>query len=578
MALSDLDFLKRLLSGGVALPAAPRAEAPPPNVVEQVVARLDGWVNPATGLGTTRDKRQAGFFLFEPLTLQQCRELYRGSGIAARAVDLLPDEMVREGFEVRVPDDADAARYTATRHQELGTLGAIHQALVRARVEGGAALYLGVDDGRAPSTPLDWGRVRRLTHLTVLESDELLAESHYAEPLQKGYGEVALWRLHARMPGSYLAAGGELVHASRVVHFPGVRVGRLEAVQNYGHGDSIYNRLGAALRDWESAHDGSAALLQDASQGVFKQKGLAQLLQAGKGALMRQRFLEMDYWRSMLRAIVIDSEEDFSRVATSFGGVAETLDRHSLRVSGILGYPVTLLFGQAPAGLQATGEADLENFRNKASAAQVKEAQPAVETITRLLLLEREGPTRGREPESWEVWWRPLVKLGRKEEAEVRKLVADTDAVYMDKGVTSAAEVGVSRFGGGQWSAETTIDLEIRAELEAPDPAPSPEMPGAPASPPGEAPLATTALNGGQVGAAQALVMAVVRRELPRETGVAMLRAFFQLSPADAETIMGPAGRTFFADAPAPAGAGGLESLAPEEPPSTPSLPGEAAE
>ena len=53
------------------------------------------------------------------------------------------------------------------------------------------------------------------------------------------------------------------------------------------------------------------------------------------------------------------------------------------------------------------------------------------------------------------------------------------------------------------------------------------------------------ALNGAQVQAAQGIVESVAIGDLPRDTGVAMLSAFFNLPPAQAETIMGTVGRGF---------------------------------
>ena len=58
---------------------------------------------------------------------------------------------------------------------------------------------------------------------------------------------------------------------------------------------------------------------------------------------------------------------------------------------------------------------------------------------------------------------------------------------------------------------------------------------------------ADTALNGAQVQAAQDVISSVAARELPRETGVAMLVEFFNIDAARAEKVMGPVGRTFFA-------------------------------
>lgn len=49
-------------------------------------------------------------------------------------------------------------------------------------------------------------------------------------------------------------------------------------------------------------------------------------------------------------------------------------------------------------------------------------------------------------------------------------------------------------------------------------------------------------LNGAQITAAKDIVVGVANGELPRETGLAMLKRFFGLDDAGAESIMGPAG------------------------------------
>lgn len=61
----------------------------------------------------------------------------------------------------------------------------------------------------------------------------------------------------------------------------------------------------------------------------------------------------------------------------------------------------------------------------------------------------------------------------------------------------------------------------------------------------------STALNGAQVAALVAVVTAVAKGELPRETGVAIITASFPVSAEQAETIMGSVGNGFTPEPPA---------------------------
>jgi hypothetical protein len=117
--------------------------------------------------------------------------------------------------------------------------------------------------------------------------------------------------------------------------------------------------------------------------------------------------------------------------------------------------------GQAPAGLNATGDSDTANWNRVVRSYQEMELAPQLEKIVQLLLIEQ-----GAEPEDWKVDFPPLSEMTEKETADLRKSVADTDKVYVDMGALSAEEVAINRFTAEGWSMETTIDLELREELK----------------------------------------------------------------------------------------------------------------
>jgi hypothetical protein len=103
---------------------------------------------------------------------------------------------------------------------------------------------------------------------------------------------------------------------------------------------------------------------------------------------------------------------------------------------------------------------------------------------------------------------------------------------------------------GEEVEAETELPGETESEAsdmedEAPatDAAPS-ESVAAAATAAGQ-PASAVALNGAQVQAAQGIIQSVARGELPRETGVQMLVQFFSIAPDQAESLMGPVGRSF---------------------------------
>jgi hypothetical protein len=121
--------------------------------------------------------------------------------------------------------------------------------------------------------------------------------------------------------------------------------------------------------------------------------------------------------------------------------------------------PISKLFGQSATGLNATGEGDARNWYDAVAVYQAeRRKRPAYEQILKLLFASKSGPTRGIEPENWALKFPPLWQPTAKEQAETRKVVAETDQINYDMGLVTSEELRTSRFGGEEYSAETEID------------------------------------------------------------------------------------------------------------------------
>src|SRR6187402_2542935 len=143
------------------------AKRPNMRLVEDEAATLDaredarvdwnapgGWSNSQTGFGTSRDKttynRYTGGYV---LGDEELSVLYHGDDLAALIVDIVPDEMLREGFSVDV-GDTEVNADLADEFDQLGIVEKLADAIRWGRLYGGGALLLGADDGRSAATPL----------------------------------------------------------------------------------------------------------------------------------------------------------------------------------------------------------------------------------------------------------------------------------------------------------------------------------------------------------------------------------------------------------------------------------------
>jgi phage-related protein (TIGR01555 family) len=477
----------------------------------QFRTRMDGWANALTGLATNRDKTTYTVpFLPNPLTPIELEGMYHGDDIAARIVSAVPDEAFREGFTViskaaqaevnefldRNPsakfDDlrtiarAAMKKESATVQQQAnelqkacdthGLVQKAREAMTWGRLYGLGAILIGADDGREPWEPLDREAVRSIDYMTVLDKRDLTPWRWYADVQAPKFSDVAIYLLQP--VGVYVGAPYDvfntaqvlLVHESRMIRFGGELTSKRLRLGNQGTDYSVLQKCYRALQlvndNWQSA----AALLSDASQAVFKIRGLIQMIAANSDDMIT-RFQFMDLVRSTFRAILLDAgdqtgdAETFERVATPFEGIPQMLDATWTRASAAARMPKQILLGEPPGGLNAGGTADA-NVRwwyDTVRATQNQSIKPQIEYYLYLEATARNYPN----PTDWSVLFPPLWQLTAKEEAEMHAAQSNADKNYADMGWLTPEEGALSRFGGGKFSLETKIDTATRKRTMA---------------------------------------------------------------------------------------------------------------
>lgn len=473
----------------------------------EVLGKVDAWENVITKLGRSGRDKRLGTRITPPAPntdRTKFEDLYHGDDLFATIAELPAKEMVREWITLNVDDSApedDASRTEETSTQdkmivskqmmqtldEIGAQKALFKAMTWGRVFGGGLIFLGADDGAGLdperlAEPLNEDAIRTFNFLTVFDRWEVEIHSEYDNPGHPKFGQPEFYRIQANMStrGGYRQVDHHPIHESRFLRFDGVMTNRRRMLDNDGWSDSIYTRLESLLQDYGIAWTGIAHLLQDFAQAIFKIRGLKDALASDKDNLIIERLATLDLCRSIARAVPLDAEgEEFERKATPVTGLPELMDRFASRVSAAARIPVTLLFGVSPGGLNATGDSDIRLFYDNVKAMQENILRPELETLIRLLFKTADGPTRGKEPENWSFEFNPLWQMNDREQAELRKLTAETDAIYIQNGVLSEEEVAFSRFGGDAFSTETVLDTEAREQEQEQANQPEPEMPAA---------------------------------------------------------------------------------------------------
>ncbi len=397
--------------------------------------RNDSWQNLLSGLGTGRDKSTYNHLspkqLFPPDYLEQ---LYVNDDIAARICDLVPSEMLRQGFSIKIEDNDFAWN---------GLSEILRDVLVKARIFGSAFIYVGADDGQTQEQALSLPKIRSVRFLNVLTPKDLSHQSFFNDAQQENFGQPELYRLNSSRQHQTTT-----IHSSRLIPFFGT-----PPLSPRQFPPSILQRVYPVLQQFHTAWQATAHLMTDAAQGVFKLKGLHSAVASNRSEELLKRMELVDMSRSISRSILLDAEdEDFRRDSYGFAGIPEILEKMMLRLAAAARLPVSLLMGQAPAGMNATGESDTRFFYDQVRAEQ-EAIKPKIERLVKIKV--------GDENAKIQIDFPALWQMTDREKAELRRMEAETDRIYLQEGVLLPEEVAIKRFSSGDFS----IDMTTRAEL-----------------------------------------------------------------------------------------------------------------
>ena len=350
------------------------------SMVKKEVAKFgtmntDSWTNMLVGLGGRADKSgqtaHGGVDITDDYTLTG---LYMNEGLGGRIVDVIADDMTREWLDF---DEDAPEKDVKTMNEEIDRLDVeekLNEALRWQRLYGGAMIIVGAMDGQKPDKPLRENKIKRIEYLRVVDRTDIdITGSVFdVEPMSPTFGQVKVYKVNTYVNGQYIPL---MIHASRCIilkndPYPSSVRSYIDNNHRYW-GMSSLQKVFESLRDLGGVNQSIVSLMYEFVVGKFKVAHLAEIMSqpGGESGIIRRMEI-MNMSKSVLNAILIDSEEEYARDNANLAGVPEIIDRFMLMVTGATGIPVTRLFGRSPGGLNATGENDLRNYYDLIEAAQ----------------------------------------------------------------------------------------------------------------------------------------------------------------------------------------------------------------
>jgi len=427
--------------------------------------RADGLQNVLIGMGTGRDKGQytkttATIFLAQ----EELENLY-GEWLPRRIVDIYADQATRKGFKVLFGGDGVRAEEVQGIEQvieDLYILEHLNLAAKNSRLYGGACLLLFIDDGRPAYMPVDKRNIRRIEDIECLDRWQIapvINEENLYDYSKATYYQIISGDLINQPQLTY-------IHKDRILRFDGDWLPYRVRQRNYGWGMSSLQTVYDSFRHYWTGLNSAATLLTEFDIFVHKVRGLAAMLAAGKESSIRDRLQVNDMSKSIYRGYAIDAEkEELEFISRNFGGIGEILEKLRVDIIGASKIPHTVLFGESPSGLGSTGRSEERDFAKTLADYQSVHFKRPIKKLMEMIMLSKDGPTKGEPPESWRISFNPLFELNDREMADVRARVAAVDGRYIQLGVLSPKEVADARYGGSEWSMELTLDPSVVREL-----------------------------------------------------------------------------------------------------------------
>lgn len=347
-----------------------------------------------TGFGTLSLTQGTDYTLVRTSeNYQLLTALYRDNWIIQNIVQLVPQDMCRKWFEVKTAADSkylDALERLVRRtHLRIK----INEGLCLGRLYGGAVGLIMIKGQEDLSLPLDPKTVMPGSFLGLHILDRwsgVFPEGKIVtDPSDPDFG----------LPDYYTIRDANdvyitRVHHSRVVRFVGRFLPWQEQVmaQYWGESEieSIYNEV--VRRDNVAAN--IAELTFRANVEYREVEGLDQLLGIGNVEAQR-RFWSMMEAQAILRSnqgvSLVNRGDQVHTEQYTFAGLADVYDRVMMDVAGAARIPVTKLFGRSPAGMNATGEADTDNYYDYIDGLRETTLRPVLEKILPIMCLSAWG-------------------------------------------------------------------------------------------------------------------------------------------------------------------------------------------
>jgi hypothetical protein len=258
---------------------------------------------------------------------------------------------------------------------------------------------------------------------------------------------------------------GQQVHWTRVLRFGGDEVDEYTRISNAYWDDSVLQVVIEPLKQYSMLTSAVTSLVPKARQDIVYAEKAAQMAATAKGQeQMAARYAAAHRLASMWQVLVLDMKTEKSEQRTfNFSGLSSIWELAMKEIAGAFGFPVSVLFGDEPAGLNATGDASLRNYYDNLSAERDNTLKAKHLTLMEWIVRDE----LGRVPDGFDVVYRPYWEPTAMEKATINKTRAEADHIRIDDQIITPGLAARETKEDSLYRSMTQEDVD-NAELKVP--------------------------------------------------------------------------------------------------------------
>ncbi len=408
----------------------------------------DNFKNFLAGFGVVgRDKAESQIWWLNPLDIQQLEAAYRGDWIARKIIDIPAFDSTR-AWRIWNADKA-AVTELEKLEQDLFIQRKLMLGIIRARLYGGAALIIGVDDGRGFNQELNLDAVKKgsLKFVHVVSRWMLTAGAINRDITSPWFGEPTYYSRAGSFtpppiggvtePERFTEFGPPqsqiYIHPSRVVRLIGADYPDLDRAGD-AWSDSVLQYVQSAVKGAALVHSSLGQLIAEAKIDVIKVPGLTEGMSTLEGAMkFQQRFANANAAKSVVNSLLLDATEEWDRKEIRFNQMDRIMQMFLLLCCGAADIPATRFLGREPAGQNATGESDTRNYYDRLHSDQKMRLTPALKRLDEVII----RSALGDKPDDIDYEWRSLWQMDDAQKADMNFKVAQAHAIDVNSGLIS---------------------------------------------------------------------------------------------------------------------------------------------